>query len=76
MFFFYHGFLSDTKNNCKFTPTSSKVNRMLIEILKGKIHRATITEADLDYQGSLTLDENLMDAAGFREYENCWYRYF
>ena len=42
---------------------------MLIEILKGKIHRATVTEADLNYVGSLTLDENLMDAAGFREFE-------
>ena len=38
-------------------------------MLKGKIHRATVTEADLNYIGSLTLDENLMDAAGFREYE-------
>ena len=42
---------------------------MLIEILKGKIHRATVTEADLDYVGSLTLDEDLMDAAQLREYE-------
>ena len=38
-------------------------------MLKGKIHRATVTEADLNYVGSLTLDENLIDAAGFREYE-------
>ena len=38
-------------------------------MLKGKIHRATVTEADLNYIGSLTLDEDLMDAAGFREYE-------
>ena len=42
---------------------------MFIEILKGKIHRATVTEADLNYIGSLTLDEDLMDAAGLREYE-------
>ena len=42
---------------------------MFIEILKGKIHRATVTDADLHYIGSLTLDEDLMDAAGFREYE-------
>ena len=42
---------------------------MLIEMLKGKIHRATVTEADLDYVGSLTLDEDLMDAAQLREYE-------
>ncbi|SVA86956.1 uncharacterized protein METZ01_LOCUS139810, partial [marine metagenome] len=34
---------------------------MFIEMLKGKIHRATVTEADLNYIGSLTLDEDLMD---------------
>ena len=44
-------------------------NNLSIEMLKGKIHRATVTEADLNYIGSLTLDEDLMDAAGFREYE-------
>ena len=38
-------------------------------MLKGKIHRATVTRADLNYIGSITLDENLMDAAGFIEYE-------
>jgi aspartate 1-decarboxylase len=38
-------------------------------MLKGKIHRATVTEADLNYVGSLTLDEDLMDAAGLIEYE-------
>ena len=38
-----------------------KGNTLLIEMLKGKIHRATVTEADLDYAGSLTLDEDLMD---------------
>ena len=42
---------------------------MFIEMLKGKIHRATVTEADLNYIGSLTLDEDLMDAAELREYE-------
>jgi len=42
---------------------------MQIEILKSKIHRATITEANLLYVGSLTLDEELMDAAGMIEYE-------
>ncbi len=39
------------------------------EILVGKIHRATVTEADLNYVGSITIDEELMDAAGMREYE-------
>ena len=38
-------------------------------MLKGKIHRATVTEANLDYVGSLTLDEDLMDSAGLKEYE-------
>lgn len=42
---------------------------MEIEILKSKIHRATITEANLHYVGSLTLDENLMKAAGILEFE-------
>jgi aspartate 1-decarboxylase len=42
---------------------------MLIEMCKSKIHRATVTEADLHYQGSLTVDEDLLDAAGIRVYE-------
>ena len=46
-----------------------KENSLFIEMLKGKIHRATVTEADLNYIGSLTMDEDLIDAAGFREYE-------
>jgi len=42
---------------------------MFCKILKSKIHRATITETDLDYVGSLTIDEDLMDAAGIGPYE-------
>ena len=42
---------------------------MLIEVLKSKIHRVTVTEADLDYIGSITIDEDLMDAAGIIENE-------
>jgi aspartate 1-decarboxylase len=42
---------------------------MNIEILKSKIHRATITEADLNYIGSITIDEDLMDAAKLLENE-------
>jgi aspartate 1-decarboxylase len=42
---------------------------MEIEILKSKIHRAVITEANLNYVGSLTLDEDLMDAANLIEHE-------
>lgn len=42
---------------------------MQIQVLKSKIHRAVITEANLNYVGSLTLDEDLMDAANFIENE-------
>lgn len=42
---------------------------MKIEMLKGKIHRATVTQAELDYVGSITVDEALLDAAGIREYQ-------
>ena len=42
---------------------------MQIEVLKSKIHRSVITEANLNYIGSLTLDENLMDAANLIENE-------
>lgn len=37
---------------------------MTIEVLKSKIHRVTVTEARLDYIGSITIDQDLMDAAG------------
>ncbi|MFT4093760.1 MAG: aspartate 1-decarboxylase [Niabella sp.] len=42
---------------------------MQIEVLKSKIHRVTLTEANLDYMGSITIDEELMDAAGLIENE-------
>ncbi len=42
---------------------------MLATMLKSKVHRAAITEANLQYTGSLTLDRDLMDAAGMFEYE-------
>ncbi|MCR4658810.1 MAG: aspartate 1-decarboxylase [Bacteroidales bacterium] len=42
---------------------------MLIQVLKSKIHRVTVTEANLDYIGSITIDEDLMDAAGIIENE-------
>lgn len=38
-------------------------------LLKSKIHRATVTEADLEYEGSVTIDRDLMDAADFYHYE-------
>lgn len=37
---------------------------MTLEILKSKIHRVTVTEANLDYIGSITIDSDLLDAAG------------
>ncbi len=42
---------------------------MILNLLKSKIHRATVTEADLHYIGSITIDEDLMDASGIIEYE-------
>ena len=42
---------------------------MIIEVLKSKIHRATITQANLNYIGSISIDENLMDAANLIEFE-------
>tara|TARA_A100001015_G_scaffold274570_1_gene331070 strand:+ start:1810 stop:2160 length:351 start_codon:yes stop_codon:yes gene_type:complete len=42
---------------------------MKIELLKSKIHRATVTDANLDYVGSLTLDPILMQQANLNEYE-------
>jgi aspartate 1-decarboxylase len=38
-------------------------------MMAGKIHRATVTEANLDYEGSITLDPDLLDAAGILPYE-------
>ena len=42
---------------------------MNIEVVKSKIHRVTVTEADLNYIGSITIDEDLMDAANLIENE-------
>lgn len=42
---------------------------MELTMLKGKIHRATVVQAELDYVGSITVDEDLLDAAGILEYE-------
>ena len=42
---------------------------MEIQVVKSKIHRAVVTEADLNYVGSITIDENLMDAANLIENE-------
>ena len=42
---------------------------MKVTMLKGKIHRATVVQAELDYVGSITVDQDLLDAAGILEYE-------
>ena len=48
---------------------NKKEKQMNIEILKSKIHRATVTEANLNYVGSITIDEALMEAANMIENE-------
>jgi aspartate 1-decarboxylase len=42
---------------------------MLVEKLKAKIHRATVTDANLNYVGSITIDSDLLDESGIEEYE-------
>lgn len=42
---------------------------MLVTMLKSKIHRATVVQSELNYVGSITIDEKLMEAAGIYEYE-------
>ena len=42
---------------------------MELTLLKAKIHRATVTQADLDYVGSITIDSNLLAESGIMEYE-------
>ena len=44
-------------------------NKMFIEVCKSKIHRVSVTGADLQYVGSITIDEDLMDAANLIENE-------
>lgn len=41
----------------------------MLNMLKSKIHRAVVTEANINYVGSITIDKGLMDAAGLYEYE-------
>ncbi|MBD5231145.1 MAG: aspartate 1-decarboxylase [Muribaculaceae bacterium] len=45
---------------------------MLLQIMKSKIHRVTVTQADLNYIGSITIDSALMKAAGIREGERVY----
>jgi len=42
---------------------------MFLQVLRAKIHRARVTAADLNYEGSITIDETLMEASGILPYE-------
>jgi len=53
---------------CSFA-AQNLVCLMQIQVMKSKLHRVTVTEADLNYIGSVTIDEDLMDAANFIEHE-------
>jgi aspartate 1-decarboxylase len=46
-----------------------EINNMIIEVCKSKIHKVTVTEANLQYVGSITIDQDLMDAANLIENE-------
>ena len=47
----------------------SKGNNVFIKVLKSKIHRATVTETNLEYTGSITIAQDLAEAVGLREHE-------
>lgn len=60
-------------NTC-YINTNSRKNynftiAMQIQVLKSKIHKVRVSEANLEYQGSITIDEDLLDAAGIHVYE-------
>ncbi|HKT53014.1 MAG TPA: aspartate 1-decarboxylase, partial [Caulobacteraceae bacterium] len=42
---------------------------MLVTMMKAKLHRATVTQADLEYEGSIAIDKNLLDASGILPHE-------
>ena len=60
----------------KFIPLQSEKDKnkqaMQIEVVKSKIHRVKVTQADLNYIGSVTIDEDLLDAAGIIENERVY----
>lgn len=53
----------------RFAPLDYGFVAMQIKVMKSKIHRATITSADLNYEGSISIDRNLLDTAGIMVYE-------
>lgn len=54
----------------KFLRYYITIKTMLLTFCTGKIHRATITDANLNYEGSLTVDRDLLDASGMRPYQH------
>ena len=48
---------------------SYNIGGMLLKLLKAKIHRATVTQTDVNYHGSITIDTNLLKVAGLLPYE-------
>lgn len=54
---------------CLFYIKKSEREIMILEMLQAKIHRATVTQAELNYVGSITIDEALLEASGIREYQ-------
>ena len=56
-------------HSAKKVVSLQKILNMFIEVLKSKIHRVTVKEANLDYIGSITIDEDLMDAVNLIENE-------
>ncbi len=45
---------------------------MMLQVLKSKIHRVTVTHADIEYEGSITMDQTLMESAGLYENERVY----
>lgn len=63
LYFFVILFCLSRKKVVPLSPIIELEIAMLLNILKSKIHRVVVTEANLDYIGSITIDEDLMDAA-------------
>jgi len=68
---------SNCKTGCRASTSLHVADRTAIQeifimqriMLRAKLHRVTVTEADLHYEGSCGIDEDLLDAAGMREFE-------
>jgi aspartate 1-decarboxylase len=69
LFFVIFTFSPKRITNNESRTTNFQTQKMLLQIFKSKIHRATVTQADLNYVGSITIDETLMEAADLYEGE-------